>query len=187
MASALNSSASFCSRAAVLNAACKTQPTQSSLRQRASHRPTGALLRESLLGRNVRRASPHLPTRLHVPRLLARPSRPLVVAASEVSVSEATVNKGLELFDAGKYEEAIGEFERALTLDPNDEEEKAAHYNKACAQLKLGREDGAIDSLRAALECGLNFNTILKVRGSTFLLVDFVMQRVLKSYLLTGR
>lgn len=104
-------------------------------------------------------------TRGAAPISLRSTRRVTVRCASEASVSvpEAAVNKGLELFDKGSYQQAIAEFDRALSLDPNDEEGKAAHYNKACAQLKLGQEEAAIASLRSALEFGLNFNTILSV------------------------
>lgn len=53
------------------------------------------------------------------------------------------INKGLELHDNGKYEEAIVAYEEAVRLDPNDANTWAAWKGKGDALSALGRSDEA--------------------------------------------
>ncbi len=60
-------------------------------------------------------------------------------------------NKGNDLYMAGRYQEAISCYDRALELDPKDAD---AWNNKAIALIGLGRYQEAIDCIDTAL--GLN-------------------------------
>ncbi|KAI4326466.1 hypothetical protein MLD38_031779 [Melastoma candidum] len=79
-----------------------------------------------------------------------------------VGTPESCVNLGLELFSKGRVKEALAQFERALTLDPNPIEAQAALYNKACCHAYRGEGKKAAECLRLALkEYNLKFGTIL--------------------------
>lgn len=69
---------------------------------------------------------------------------------------------GLSLFSRGKVNDALDQFETALTLDPNPVESQAALYNKACCHAYRGEGKKAAECLRTALkEFDLKFGTIL--------------------------
>eukprot|EP01018_Ginkgo_biloba_P002679 Gb_01636 [translate_table: standard] len=81
---------------------------------------------------------------------------------TEPATAKDAVNLGLSLFSKRRVKDALAQFEKALTLDPDPEEAKAALYNKACCHAY--REEGkkATESLRKALrEYNLKFSTIL--------------------------
>ena len=52
--------------------------------------------------------------------------------------------KGVELFKAGKYEEAINEFTTFLKTTPNDGNKKVALYNRGMSYYNLGQHDSAL-------------------------------------------
>ncbi|XP_048442816.1 protein LOW PSII ACCUMULATION 1, chloroplastic-like [Pyrus x bretschneideri] len=75
---------------------------------------------------------------------------------------ESCVNLGLQLFSKGRVKDALIQFEKALSLDPNTIEAQAALYNKACCHAYKGEGRKAADCLRTALrEYDLKFGTIL--------------------------
>ncbi|CAA7056152.1 unnamed protein product [Microthlaspi erraticum] len=76
--------------------------------------------------------------------------------------AESCVNTGLDLFKRGRVKDALVQFERALSLDPNPIESQAAYYNKACCHAYRGEGKKAADCLRIALrDYDLKFATIL--------------------------
>ena len=48
-----------------------------------------------------------------------------------VSKAAEKVNRGLEKFEAKQYQDAADFFTDALKLNPNEEESRASHYNRA--------------------------------------------------------
>ena len=81
----------------------------------------------------------------------------VVVKAGEqgdapVSKAAKKVNIGLEKFEAKQYQEAAAFFTDALMLNPNEEESRASHYNRACAYVKMNKFEQAKDDLVVALE-----------------------------------
>ncbi|KAM1344154.1 hypothetical protein ACFX2F_008267 [Malus domestica] len=75
---------------------------------------------------------------------------------------ESCVNLGLQLFSKGRVKDALIQFEKALSLDPNTIEAQAALYNKACCHAYKGEGRKAADCLRTALrDYDLKFGTIL--------------------------
>ncbi|CAN6468347.1 unnamed protein product [Victoria cruziana] len=95
-------------------------------------------------------------------RLRASSSSPPSSSSSSdafTQTAESCVNLGLSLFSKGRVKEALGQFETALSLNPNPVEAQAALYNKACCHAYRKK---AADCLRAALrEYNLKFGTIL--------------------------
>lgn len=98
----------------------------------------------------------------------------LVVAAStgaeadtqtpslDATTARDAVNLGLSLFSKRRVRDALVQFEKALSLDPDPEEATAALYNKACCHAY--REEGtkAVEALRKALrDYNLKFSVIL--------------------------
>ena len=52
---------------------------------------------------------------------------------------------------------------QAMTMNPNQEEGRAAYYNAACAHVSLGNDKEAADCLRTAInDFRLKFSVILK-------------------------
>ena len=69
-----------------------------------------------------------------------------------VSKAAEKVNRGLEKFEAKQYQDAADFFTDALKLNPNEEESRASHYNRACAYVKMNKYEQAKDDLMVALE-----------------------------------
>ena len=61
------------------------------------------------------------------------------------------VNEGLRLFERGEHEAATRAFTRALEMKPNEDEARAASYNRACGYVKMNMYDEAKDDLIAAV------------------------------------
>jgi tetratricopeptide (TPR) repeat protein len=73
------------------------------------------------------------------------------------------VNEGLALFEAKKYDEAIRAFTAALALGPNEDESRAASYNRACGYIKMNMYDEAQEDLIAAVnEYNLKFKVLME-------------------------
>nr|GMD70988.1 protein LOW PSII ACCUMULATION 1, chloroplastic [Ipomoea batatas] len=88
------------------------------------------------------------------------PSSPEVSASA--ATAESCVNLGLSLFSKGRVKDALEQFDKALTLEPNPIEAQAALYNKACCHAYRAEGKKAADCLRIALrEYNLKFGTIL--------------------------
>ena len=69
-----------------------------------------------------------------------------------ISKAAEKVNLGLEKFEAKQYQDAADLFSDALKLNPNEEESRASHYNRACAYVKMNKYEQAKDDLMVALE-----------------------------------
>lgn len=93
------------------------------------------------------------------PRLHKRASNKIVLKAISEEKQEAppvtpaadSVEKGLQLFQDGSYEQALVYFLRAKQLQPNNDEARAALYNAACAHTKLRQWQLAADAVVAAI------------------------------------
>lgn len=68
------------------------------------------------------------------------------------ATAEEAVNKGLEFFDAKKYDDALRMFRAAMEKPVSRDEARAAEYNAACALVKLERWGEAADSVKRAIE-----------------------------------
>lgn len=80
----------------------------------------------------------------------------------DTTTARDAVNLGLSLFSKGQIRDALVQFEKALSLDPDQEEAAAALYNKACCHAY--REEGrkTAEALRKALrDYNLKFSVIL--------------------------
>lgn len=84
--------------------------------------------------------------------------RPSIVAAagdattnSPPATATACVETGLKQFEQGDAQGALKLFQRALELNPNDDEARAALYNSACAFTKLKRWDEAANAVISAV------------------------------------
>jgi tetratricopeptide (TPR) repeat protein len=72
------------------------------------------------------------------------------------------VNAGLALFEQKKFDEATSAFTQALGQSPNEDEARAASYNRACGYIKLNMYDEARDDLIAAVnEYNLKFKVLM--------------------------
>jgi tetratricopeptide (TPR) repeat protein len=65
----------------------------------------------------------------------------ILIVSFFYSDADTQYNKGVELLDAGKYEEAITYFDKALAIEPNDVD---ALNNKGIALHNLGKNQEAI-------------------------------------------
>ncbi|CAI5501499.1 unnamed protein product [Closterium sp. Naga37s-1] len=74
----------------------------------------------------------------------------------------AALDKGLQLYKAGKYEEAMQKFQTIIGLVPSYREEAVAFYNIACCCSKLKKVEGGLQALEAAMEAG--FDDYKKIR-----------------------
>jgi protein O-mannosyl-transferase len=63
----------------------------------------------------------------------------------------ATINLGCVLQDAGRYNEAIEQFERALTIDPTRPDVGLAHRSLGLTWARLGQPEKAIHHLKLAM------------------------------------
>ena len=66
----------------------------------------------------------------------------VVVKAGEqgdapISKAAEKVNLGLEKFEAKQYQDAADLFSDALKLNPNEEESRASHYNRALSLIHI--------------------------------------------------
>jgi len=71
--------------------------------------------------------------------------------ASQPDNVRATINLGCVLQDAGRYNEAIEQFERALTIDPTRPDVGLAHRSLGLTWARLGQPDKAIYHLELAM------------------------------------
>jgi tetratricopeptide (TPR) repeat protein len=63
----------------------------------------------------------------------------------------ATINLGCALQDAGRYQEAIEQFERAITIDPTRPDVGLAHRSLGMTWARLGQPEKAIHHLQVAM------------------------------------
>ena len=59
----------------------------------------------------------------------------------------ADLNRGKALTHQDRYEEAVGDFDRAIALDPGDAE---SYYERGMARMELGQYPQAIEDLGQA-------------------------------------
>jgi len=92
------------------------------------------------------------------PHFISSTSRRLaIVAAGDATAKSppptatACVETGLKQFEQGDAQGALKLFQRALELNPNDDEARAALYNSACAFSKLKRWDEAANAVISAV------------------------------------
>jgi tetratricopeptide (TPR) repeat protein len=64
----------------------------------------------------------------------------------------ATINLGCALQDAGRYQEAIEQFERALKIDPSRPDVGLAHRSLGLTWARLGQPEKAIHHLELAMK-----------------------------------
>ena len=111
-------------------------------------------------------------TALRPSRRCDRRLRPLAAAQQQQEQQQAqsaaaqSVEAGLALFAAGKYEDALPLFLRAQQQRPNADEARAALYNAACAHTKLRQWQAAADAVLAAInDYELKLAVAMKVRA----------------------
>jgi tetratricopeptide (TPR) repeat protein len=81
----------------------------------------------------------------------------IVAAAGDATTNSppvtatACIETGLKQFEQGDAQGALKLFQRALELNPNDDEARAALYNSACAFTKLKRWDEAANAVISAV------------------------------------
>jgi tetratricopeptide (TPR) repeat protein len=72
-------------------------------------------------------------------------------------------NRGIALYDLGRYEEAVASYDKAIEIKPDDEE---AWNNRGIALRNLGRYEEAVASYDKALEIKPDFETAWNNRGN---------------------
>jgi len=70
------------------------------------------------------------------------------------SLSKSWFKKGLDLSEAGKYQEALECFEKAIEINPKEE---IAWYNKGVALTNLGKHQEALECFEKAIEINPNY------------------------------
>ena len=82
--------------------------------------------------------------------------------SSSYADAASAVNDGLRLFEAREYEAATRAFTSALGMNPNEDEARAASYNRACGYIKLNKYEEAKDDLIAAVNTyNLKFKVLM--------------------------
>jgi tetratricopeptide (TPR) repeat protein len=76
------------------------------------------------------------------------------IAGMRTREARMAYNEGVSHQEAGRYEEALSSFEKALELDPNLKE---TYLNMAFCLSQLGRSDRAVETLKRALEIDRDF------------------------------
>lgn len=100
-------------------------------------------------------------SRVGVARGLA--ARAMATKSTEYGDAATAVNEGLRLFESREYEAATRAFTAALGLRPNEDEARAASYNRACGYVKLNMYDEARDDLISAVnEHNLKFKVLME-------------------------
>ncbi|MGA8534871.1 MAG: tetratricopeptide repeat protein [Candidatus Tumulicola sp.] len=88
------------------------------------------------------------PRQTPVPRTTSVPALSQLAVAREI---EERFRIGIAAEAAGRYSEAVAEFERIVALNPAEPKGSTARYDAAVAYANLGRNDEAARSLRGAL------------------------------------
>lgn len=77
--------------------------------------------------------------------------------------------KGDDLLDNGKYEEAIAEYDKALEIDPEDD---VSHFSQGFALFNLGRYEEAIAAYDKALEIDPDYRKALENKEKAVSLLE---------------
>jgi tetratricopeptide (TPR) repeat protein len=77
----------------------------------------------------------------------------LCLPVSGQTTAQDWTNKGVDLYNQGKYDEAIQAYNKAIEIDPLDE---VAWSNKGNALDDLGKHDEAIEAYDKAIEINPN-------------------------------
>jgi tetratricopeptide (TPR) repeat protein len=107
---------------------------------------------------------PPLPRRqCHAARV--RASTKQQPAQSHPNAREAC-NAGDDLFEAKKYREALAAYRAAMSMEPNEDEARAAQYNQACAHVRLQQWQEASQCLKQAVNVyNLKYSYLTKARS----------------------
>jgi len=91
------------------------------------------------------------------------PLRIYAAGGGAVETVEGVVNGGLAMFDKKKYTQAIDAFNLAEGMSPKPEELRAITYNRACANVKLGKYELASEDLKRAVnDYGVKYKTLIQ-------------------------
>ena len=82
-----------------------------------------------------------------------------------IANSQEAYNKGIELFSAKKFDQAIKEFGISVKLDPNF---TAAYYNKGVAENEVSSFSNAVKTLNKLIELKPNYSKAFFQRGRSF-------------------
>lgn len=80
------------------------------------------------------------------------------------STAKAAVERGLEAFSTGDNKEALALFQKGMTMNPSQDEARAALYNSACCLVKEKQWQAAADAVAEACnKYGLKYAIAIKV------------------------
>lgn len=82
----------------------------------------------------------------------------LIASALGQQTAGECLDKGIALFDQGKYDEALKSYDRAIEVNPQN---AGAWYNKSFALNRLGRTTEAIAAFTKARELGTRIRDLL--------------------------
>ena len=91
---------------------------------------------------------PDLPTLRHDDRMAGQPVADLRPDGDGPGDPAGPFNRGNDLFDAGRFDEALAAYDTAITLNPDDAD---AHYNRGVTLFDLGRLDEALHAFDTAI------------------------------------
>ena len=85
-------------------------------------------------------------------------------AQQEPATAKAAVERGLEAFRTGNSKEALALFQKGMSMDPSQDEARAALYNSACCLVKDKQWQAAADAVAEACnKYGLKYAIAVKV------------------------
>src|SRR5690606_5950466 len=82
-----------------------------------------------------------------------------------IAQSQEAYNNGISFFEKKQYSEAIKEFAKSVSADPNF---TAAYYNKAVAENEAGKYDDAVKTLNALIEKDPGYTKAYFQRGRAY-------------------
>lgn len=109
-------------------------------------------------------SSPNIPLNIPFPKTVVSTS---TIPDEKTKTLKETIDKGIVFAKAGKYDEAISEFNKTIELNPNTAE---AYYNRGYTYGLKGNPDQSISDLTKAIGINPNFVEAYKMRASAYLL-----------------